>query len=112
MINYVLIGIIVFLGSLLVLRYKNNGDSKTLYKVTVKFAFGAKTKLVLNSEQYIQFKAWLAQPDGIFDIVNDENNIIIIRQHVSCVEVRKSENPPLPPPTRLLRDGENPVKKE
>lgn len=74
----------------LFLAYKNKSKSKEVtYKIKVKFSSGIKTKLVLNEAQYEQFKAWLAQPEGIYEISSDSETVTLNRKYVSCVEVRR-----------------------
>lgn len=64
-------------------------SSITTYYVTVKLNGGSKSKLVLKEEQYEQFKTWLNQAEGIYDIGDGINTITLNRRYVACVEVKK-----------------------
>lgn len=69
-------------------KIKQKRNKPISYSITIKYSFG-QTKLVLNESQYEQFKAWLNQSEGIFQIGDDNNQVTINRIYVAAVEVKK-----------------------
>lgn len=59
------------------------------YHVKVKFAHGIKVKLVLNDSQWEQFKAWLNQVDGKFEIGDDSQLVVLDRGFLVSVEMQR-----------------------
>lgn len=84
---YVIAGVLIGIAAFLLLQV--NRERVLRYHVKVKFAHGISIKLVLNDEQYQQFKQWLERPEGLFDIGTDDNFVSLNRQNVCCVEVKK-----------------------
>lgn len=64
-------------------------SSTIQYHITVKLNGGSKSKLVLKEEQYEQFKTWLNQAEGIYEISDDIDTVTLNRKYVAAVEVRK-----------------------
>jgi hypothetical protein len=58
------------------------------YYVKVRMSNG-KHKLVLNDGQYEQFKAWVLNAEGLYEITDDNNYMALNRTHMASVEVRK-----------------------
>lgn len=75
--------IVLFIGYEVTRRYRSKA---VVHRVIVRFARGIQTKLILNDEQYEQFKAWLNQPDGIYEIGDDSNMAWLDRPNVVSVE--------------------------
>lgn len=63
------------------------------YHIVVKFIGGSKTRLTLNEQQYENFQQWVSQPEGIFEIKDNDTawkqQLILHRQNVVSVEVKK-----------------------
>lgn len=83
--------VLVIIAAVFAWRYipTQRRPRETTYHIKVKFAHGIKEKLVLNERQYEQFKAWLNQPEGIFDIGDEQQFAWIDRQFVVSVTVRR-----------------------
>ena len=71
-----------------VLYLRNHGKTEQ-YCITVRHAYGTRTKLTLNKEQYEQLKAWLNSPDGIYEIEGDKAGVWLDRRMLASVEMRR-----------------------
>lgn len=88
MIIYILTVIVgVLLAIIWYLLYRKTEES--YYHIKIKFAHNLKTKLVLNAEQYEQFKAFLNQSDGHFEIGDENDHVKLYREFICAVEVKK-----------------------
>jgi predicted proteasome-type protease len=83
--NITLIAIIAYIA----VKGKVKTQEEEAYYIKISFSSGSKTRLILNKEQYEQIRAWLKQPDGIFEIYNEEECVILDRKYVESVEVKK-----------------------
>lgn len=80
--------LVLLIAALVYLRGRQQPRTQA-YHVKVKFAHGIKTKLVLNETQWEQFRAWLYQPDGIYDIGDDKQSAWLDRSFLVSVEMKQ-----------------------
>jgi hypothetical protein len=69
-------------------KFKKNKGKPICYHIKVKLSNGSH-KLVLNEEQYQQFKSWVVNAEGLYEITDDNNYIALNRNHMASVEVKK-----------------------
>jgi len=91
---YALIGIPLIIVILLLEYYitagVHNRATLPLYHIKVTLSYGCKIKLVLNEEQYTNFRTWLNKDTDLYEVrQGDVYYMAINRIYLSTVEVKK-----------------------